>query len=248
MLELLAGKGVDTTKLGNEITLENTYHAILTLLYRALGYADITGSSKKIGAYETGEYGVYDLSKTYKSRVTMHLNLKLVGENQIPTLSDPTVTKDGTIVKGAKVDTENKYIILDTCPEGITEAQFRAIISYHPENATADDVQLTFSKLKEFKNAMRICNGCVVTAKAVTDNGTSEEVVYTVIILGDLSGDGLVKINDGVLVAKTLNGAPIDDVQRMAADISQDGVFKINDAVLLAKKLDKWNDYNSMVR
>ena len=88
----------------------------------------------------------------------------------------------------------------------------------------------------------------MVTAKAVTDNGTSEEVVYTVIILGDLSGDGLVKINDGVLVAKTLNGAPIDDVQRMAADISQDGVFKINDAVLLAKKLDKWNDYNSMVR
>ena len=111
VLELLAGKGVDTTKLGNEITLENTYHAILTLLYRALGYADITGSSKKIGAYETGEYGVYDLSKTYKSRVTMHLNLKLVGENQVPTLSDPTVTKDGTIVKGAKVDTENLSLI-----------------------------------------------------------------------------------------------------------------------------------------
>ena len=247
VLELLAGKGVDTAKLGNEITLENTYHAILTLLYRALGYADITGSSKKIGAYETGEYGVYDLSKTYKSRVTMHLNLKLVGENEVPTLSDPTVTKDGTIVKGAKVDTENKYIILDTCPDGITEAQFRAIISYHPENATADDVQLTFSKLKEFKNAMRICNGCVVTAKAVTDNGTSEEVVYTVIILGDLSGDGILKINDAAQIVKALNENQISDIQRMAADMSQDGAFKIDDAARLLKKLDNWDGYTSKV-
>ena len=247
VLELLAGKGVDTSKLGNEITLENTYHAILTLLYRALGYADITGSSKKIGAYETGEYGVYDLSKTYKSRVTMHLNLKLVGENEVPTLSDPTVTKDGTIVKGAKVDTENKYIILDTCPDGITEAQFRAIISYHPENATADDVQLTFSKLKEFKNAMRICNGCVVTAKAVTDNGTSEEVVYTVIILGDLSGDGILKINDAAQIVKALNENQISDIQRMAADMSQDGAFKIDDAARLLKKLDNWDGYTSKV-
>ena len=178
----------------------------------------------------------------------MHLNLKLVGENQVPTLSDPTVTKDGTIVKGAKVDTENKYIILDTCPEGITEAQFRAIINYHPENATADDVQLTFSKLKEFKNAMRICNGCVVTAKAVTDNGTSEEVVYTVIILGDLSGDGILKVNDAVQSVKALNGTELDTMQRMAADMSQDGVFKINDAVLLMKKLDNWDNYSSMVR
>ena len=247
VLELLAGKGVDTAKLGNEITLENTYHAILTLLYRALGYADITGGSKKIGAYETNEYGVYDLSKTYKSRVTMHLNLKLVGENQVPTLSDPTVTKDGTIVKGAKVDTENKYIILDTCPDGITEAQFRAIIDYNPENATADDVQLTFSKLNEYKNANRICNGCVVTAKAVTDNGTSEEVVYTVIILGDLSGDGILKINDAAQIVKALNENQISDIQRMAADMSQDGVFKIDDAARLLKKLDNWDGYTSKV-
>lgn len=262
VLELLAGKGVDTAKLGNEITLENTYHAILTLLYRALGYADITGGSKKIGAYETGEYGVYDLSKTYKSRVTMHLNLKLVGENQVPTLSDPTVTKDGTIVKGAKVDTENKYIILDTCPEGITEAQFRAIINYHPENATADDVQLTFSKLNEFNNANRICNGCVVTAKAVTDNGTSEEVVYTVIILGDLSGDGLVVVNDIVMLVKSLQAdeskrVPLEEgAQSMAADVSQDGLVAVNDAILIRQKINKWSmvehkwtgEYISMVR
>ncbi len=259
VLELLAGKGVDTTKLGNEITLENTYHAILTLLYRALGYADITGSSKKIGAYETGEYGVYDLSKTYKSRVTMHLNLKLVGENEVPTLSDPTVTKDGTIVKGAKVDTENKYIILDTCPDGITEAQFRAIISYQPQNATAEDVVLTFSKTNTYKNAERICNGCVVTAKAVTDNGTSEEVVYTVIILGDVSGDGIVMVNDIVLIVKSLQvdeqqKVPLEEgAQTMAADASQDGKIMVNDAVRIAQKINnwidgKWGEYSSMVR
>lgn len=248
VLELLAGKGVDTSKLGDEITLENTYHAILTLLYRALGYADITGSSKKIGAYETGEYGVYDLSKTYKSRITMHLNLKLVGENQVPTLSDPTVTKDGTIVKGAKVDTENKYIILDTCPDGITETQFRAIISYQPQNATAEDVVLTFSKTNTYKNAERICNGCVVTAKAVTDNGTSEEVVYTVIILGDLSGDGIVKIDDAAQIVKALNRGQLSDNQRMAADMSQDGLFRIDDAARLLKKLKDWNSYISTVK
>ena len=158
----------------------------------------------------------------------MHLNLKLVGENQVPTLSDPTVTKDGTIVKGAKVDTENKYIILDTCPDGITEAQFRAIISYQPQNATAEDVVLTFSKTNTYKNAERICNGCVVTAKAVTDNGTSEEVVYTVIILGDIDGNGLVRINDAAQVARALSGSQqLSDIQLMAADMTQDGAFKI---------------------
>ncbi len=251
VLELLADKGVDTAKLGNEITLENTYHAILTLLYRALGYADIAGGSKKIGAFETGEYGVYDLSKTYRSRVTMHLNLKLVGENQVPTLSNPTVTKDGTIVKGAKVDTENKYIILDTCPDGITEAQFRAIINYHPENATADDVQLTFSKLNEYKNANRICNGCVVTAKAVTDNGTSEEVVYTVIILGDLNANGRVDIDDAVkmtmFVAEKIQ-IDVDSVQSLAGDLNQNGKADIDDAVLYAMKLKRWNEYTSRLQ
>lgn len=180
--------------------------------------------------------------------MTMHLNLKLVGENQVPTLSDPTVTKDGTIVKGAKVDTENKYIILDTCPDGITEAQFRAIISYQPQNATAEDVVLTFSKTNTYKNAERICNGCVVTAKAVTDNGTSEEVVYTVIVLGDLSGDGIVKIDDAAQIVKALNRGQLSDNQRMAADMSQDGLFRIDDAARLLKKLKDWNSYISTVK
>lgn len=249
VLELLAAKGVDTSALGSEKTLENTYHAILTVLYRALNYADITGGSKKIGEFETGEYGVYDLSKTYKSRITMHLNLKLVDESDLPTISDPIVSKDGTIVKGAKVDTQNKRIILDTCLDGITEAQFRAIISYQPQNATAEDVVLTFSKTNTYKNAERICNGCVVTAKAVTANGISEEVVYTVIILGDVNSDGLVKINDAAQVSRALSGSQqLDDIQLLAADMTQDGALKINDGSRLAVKLDKWDSYSSLVR
>lgn len=252
VLELLAGKGVDTSKLGNEITLENTYHAILTLLYRALGYADITGSSKKIGAYETGEYGVYDLSKTYKSRVTMHLNLKLVGENQIPILSDPTVTKDGTIVKGAKVDTENKYIILDTCPEGITEAQFRAIINYHPENATADDVQLTFSKTVQMSNgANRICNGCVVTAKAVTVNGTSEEVVYTVIILGDVNENGHLDVDDVAKYVQTITKKMTIEAgttSYMAGDMNGVNGLDVDDLAHFIQKYKNWDNYSTRLQ
>ena len=92
---------------------------------------------------------------------------------------------------------------------------------------------------------MRICNGCVVTAKAVTDNGTSEEVVYTVIILGDLSGDGILKINDAAQIVKALNENQISDIQRMAADMSQDGAFKIDDAARLLKKIDNWDGYTS---
>ena len=77
-----------------------------------------------------------------------------------------------------------------------------------------------------------------------------------------MSGDGLVVVNDIVMLVKSLQAdeskrIPLEDgAQSMAADVSQDGLVAVNDAILIRQKINKWSmvehkwtgEYISMVR
>ena len=77
-------------------------------------------------------------------------------------------------------------------------------------------------------------SGSLATGDTVVINGTNESKTFTISIRGDTSGDGLVKINDLILVqSKILNKIDLKDYEFYSADLSQDGVVKINDLVMV---------------
>lgn len=77
-------------------------------------------------------------------------------------------------------------------------------------------------------------SGSYVTGDKITIKGTSESKTYTIAVRGDVNGDGLVKINDLILIqSHILERAELTGVKYYAADVSYDGNIKINDLVLV---------------
>jgi len=57
---------------------------------------------------------------------------------------------------------------------------------------------------------------------------------YVEVKLGDVTGDGQIKINDVTMLVDIVIGKIIpDDTQKAAADVTKDGQIKINDVTLL---------------
>lgn len=60
--------------------------------------------------------------------------------------------------------------------------------------------------------------------------------VYTVIYKGDVSGDGLIKGNDALLVSRQVVSAEeLSASEKLAADTSGDGIIKGNDALIISR-------------
>ncbi len=86
-------------------------------------------------------------------------------------------------------------------------------------------------------------NGEIISGDELVGNGCSISVVadmkyiqtVTVIIAGDISGDGIIDSLDNLMLSRHVeNGAELTEVQLMAADLNEDGVADAADAELLA--------------
>ena len=65
-------------------------------------------------------------------------------------------------------------------------------------------------------------------------NGSSDAATYYIAVRGDTSGDGVVKINDLILVQSHILGTRLlTDVRLYAGDVNYDGAIKINDLILV---------------
>ncbi len=77
-------------------------------------------------------------------------------------------------------------------------------------------------------------SGNLATGDSIMISGTSDSKTYTVSVRGDTSGDGLVKINDLILVqSQILKKIELENYKFYSADLSQDGAVKINDLVMI---------------
>ena len=77
-------------------------------------------------------------------------------------------------------------------------------------------------------------SGSFVTGDKITIVGTSEEKTFDIAVRGDISGDGIVKINDLILVqSHILEKNTLKDIKMYAADVNYDGIVKINDLILV---------------
>lgn len=68
---------------------------------------------------------------------------------------------------------------------------------------------------------------------------------YTIIVAGDVDGDGLLKTNDYTALKLSFKGISLNSLSDLAADIDMDGLTSTSDYILLAKHVKSQFDINS---
>lgn len=83
-------------------------------------------------------------------------------------------------------------------------------------------------------NGNLITSGTLATGYKITIKGTSESKKYKIAVRGDVNGDGLVKINDLILIqSHILEKLTLQNEKYYAADVNYDNNVKINDLILV---------------
>jgi len=84
------------------------------------------------------------------------------------------------------------------------------------------------------KNGKNKTSGNLATGDRITIRGTSENKTYIISVRGDVNGDGMVKINDLILVQSHILGkTKLTNEKLYAADVNYDSYVKINDLILV---------------
>ena len=131
-----------------------------------------------------------------------------------------SVTTDEIVSKiGTKVNGDNMY--------GISpDTSVTTIINTITKNKGT-------AKITNSENQNKT-TGSLATGDKITIEGTNDSKTYTISVRGDVTGDGLVKINDLILIqSHILDKSKLEDEQFYAADSSYDNNIKINDLILV---------------
>lgn len=164
---------------------------------------------------------------------------------KLPFINVPTVTveKDGGLIRGAKVDADNRYIYLDVSPNGLKVKDFGKV-SFVIENATRDTLELTdFSGMELRDSDDLVRTGDVVTVWATNKDGAECEVKYRVIILGDVNCDGKANSRDLVRMSSYyMDELEIEGASLLAADVNFDGKVNSRDMVNISTKYMIWDE------
>ncbi|MGN1119292.1 MAG: dockerin type I repeat-containing protein, partial [Oscillospiraceae bacterium] len=124
-------------------------------------------------------------------------------------------------------------------------------------NLTIDHSKLTISSsfksrhtVSAFKNSLENGSAVIVRradgtiplekeyiATGMTASAPNSDVSYTIVVPGDVTGDGLVNTIDAVEILRAVVGEVTLDTyaQKAAADVSQDGWVRANDAIVILK-------------
>ncbi|MBE6788372.1 MAG: hypothetical protein E7539_01770 [Ruminococcaceae bacterium] len=149
-------------------------------------------------------------------------------------------------IAGAVVNHDKNMITLDAHNDGITVAELKELLKLQALNA--DSIELVFGD-GTLADSARVANGTKVTATA-RRNGTDEidVVTHTIIVLGDINGNGRIEAGDAVEISQMLVGEKtLSDTQLLAADTNCNGRTDIGDATRIASKYVDWNNYETML-
>ena len=68
---------------------------------------------------------------------------------------------------------------------------------------------------------------------------------YSVLIYGDINGDGIIDKDDCLAILRQLNGyANLENVYKMAADAKRDGVIDKDDCLAILRHMNKYTNLN----
>jgi len=118
-------------------------------------------------------------------------------------------------------------------------------------NIILTEPNTTVSKLKEkYTNAVIVDSaGTEITGDALVGTGAKVKIdgveKYTIVKLGDVSGDGIVKSKDYMMIKNyIMSGYKLTDAQKKAADTSKDGEIKSKDYMIIKNHIMDGTDIN----
>ena len=101
------------------------------------------------------------------------------------------------------------------------------------------DYEITDSKKVALKNTVKASTGYIFTDKTDNkiENKISNEIknitydkVYTIVVLGDVNGDGEIKATDYAKIKNyIMEDTKLTEIQKLAADVNEDGAVKATD-------------------
>lgn len=133
--------------------------------------------------------------------------------------------------EASDVDPEFKLPYMET--DGI-------ISKINPETSVSDIIKSLDVKNGKAEVAGKTESDIVGTGDVITVNRLDGTVFksYTVLIRGDVSGDGKIQINDIIKIRNhLLNSSVLSGVQALSADVSGDGEIQINDIIKIRNHL-----------
>lgn len=248
-------RGVSFAKLSNGYAasdvayLESIYHVFLQGIAGVMNKLDVTGRDTKIGGLTTTK-GVYVIDKAWKN-ISGTVTLKLFAE-KAPELEPYAYVN--TNILGWEIDYANKEIRLDFAvtdtTNGLSLSKFGEDF-YVGFDVNSGVVQSTTFDQKTIEAGL-IRNGSVVVVKyGKTATSTPIEETWTIKVVGDVNGNGLIESNDAALIAKTFvdSNFTLNAIQEWAADVNGEYGLDSNDALLNAYKWTmQTNRYTSKLR
>jgi hypothetical protein len=118
------------------------------------------------------------------------------------------------------------------CPERNATITIGTATSKIPFEYSSDGTYNFSFKLPSSK--VPVGNYTVCASTYYSDTLVSSNATFTLIVVGDINGDGVVNILDGIKLANAFNSVPGDSNWNAKADLNGDGVVNILDAIVLA--------------
>lgn len=149
--------------------------------------------------------------------ITSDNTLKFIDISQMTPIEQPNVPVYPDKISSAETEISGNTIITDKA--GTTLAQLRKKLDYGDYNITAYD-----------RNGRSKTSGTVGTGWRLTFTGGSRELSYSIVVKGDLTGEGQVNSSDYKKAADYLTEKiELTDIEFTAADINNDGKITLSD-------------------
>lgn len=160
----------------------------------------------------------------------------------------------GNKLFGAVLDDSQKVVCMDLPVDGVLASDMSKLVSFpidYSVEAKAEhgieNVAITFSGTVSKDDRSYIANGTTMKTSATNfDYEGSVDKTYTIIVLGDVNGNGCIDAADATMIARHAAGSEeLTGNALLAADANRDGEVTAADAQLICEKYVRRNSYRS---
>lgn len=154
-----------------------------------------------------------------------------------------TVSRSGELLSGS-VDETNALLRLDAAPGGLPAGNLPALVSIPAENAECVNVSVQGAAYG------LVSTGATLNISATnTDSSSVATRNYTVVVVGDVNGNGRIDAADANLIACHASGVSVlGGAALQAADANCDGNVDGKDAEFICKKYVSVESYTSPLK
>lgn len=247
LADALATSGVtkvtinDKVSLGKNVTISSSVQ-IVGASKISFGSYKLTLSKEGITLTTDASIQNYITTGTdYDIQVSGTYQYSLVYKTPSVTSTSVTVDKTDGFIRGAEIDESASQIIIDVSYQGISSSDFQKLISSTYVGTTSSVVVSNTTS----GGLMKTGSTYAVTAKNSTTGKTTTKT-YTVIVLGDVNGDGMANAFDANTITQIrLGNTTPTTLQSLASDVNNDGSINAFDCLkLINKRLEDWDDYS----